>query len=107
MQSSLPRRPIAGVEATILDDGAVLINVERQVCYRLDRRVTFIWLRLSEGTPILDIAREIAGSRGDMATTVRLVESLHEKFVHAGVLDTGEPEPNYEPQRGRAADNAH
>ena len=107
MQSSLPRRPIAEVEATILDDGAVLINVERQVCYRLDRRATFTWLRLSEGTPILDIAREIAGSRGDMAAAARLVESLHEKFVHSGVLDTGEPEANYEPQRGRAADNAH
>lgn len=107
MQSSLPRRPIAKVEATILDDGAVLIDVERQVSYRLNRRATFIWLRLSEGTPILDIAREIAGAHADMTPTVRLVEALHENFVRAGVLDSGESEPNSEPQRGRAADNAH
>ena len=107
MQSSLPGKLIAEVQATILDDGAVLINLERQVCYRLNRRATFIWLRLSEGTPRLDIAREISGSRGDMAATAKLVESLHEKFVHAGVLGTGEPEPNYEPQRGKAADNAY
>ena len=107
MQSSLPGKLIAEVQATILDDGAVLINVKRQACYRLDRRATFIWLRLSEGTPILDIAREISGSRGDMAASASLVESLHEKFVHAGVLGTREREANYEPQRGRAADNAY
>jgi hypothetical protein len=97
MQLSLPGRPIAEVQATILDDGAVLINAERQLCYRLDRRATFIWLRLSEGIPIADIAREIAGSRGDLATSVSVVESLHGKFVQAGVLRTGEPEPNCEP----------
>ena len=92
-----PGRPIAEVHATILDDGAVLINTESKLCYRLDRWATFIWLRLSEGTPLADIARELAGSRGDLATTVGVVESLHGKFVQAGLLRTGEPAPNCEP----------
>jgi hypothetical protein len=99
MQSSPPGKPIAEVRATILDDGAVLINTETKLCYRLDRRATFIWLRLSEGTgtAVSDIAREIAGSRGDLATTVSLVESLRGKFIQAGLLRTGEPAPNCEP----------
>jgi hypothetical protein len=97
MQSPPPRRPIAEVQATILDDGAVLINTESKLCYRLDRWATFIWLRLSEGTPLADIAREIAGSRGDLASTVSAVQSLHGKFVQAGLLNTGEPEPNCGP----------
>ena len=92
-----PGRPIAEVYATILDDGAVLINTESKLCYRLDRWATFIWLRLSEGTPLADIAREVAGTREDLATTVIVVESLHGKFVQAGLLRTGDPEPKCEP----------
>lgn len=96
MELLLAERPIGDVQATILEDGAVLINVERQLCYRLDRSATFIWLRLCDGTPVLKVAREIAGGRGDLAPTVRLVESLHEELVQAGVLRIVGLEPNYE-----------
>jgi hypothetical protein len=97
MPLSPPGRPIAEVHTTILDDGAVLINTESKLCYRLDRWATFIWLRLSKGTPLAEIAHEIAGSHGDLATTVSVVESLHGKFVQAGLLRTGDPEPKCEP----------
>jgi hypothetical protein len=97
MQLLLSGMPIAEVQATIIEDGAVVINVERQFRYRLNRWAAFIWLRMCECMPILEIAREVAGNRGDLPTTISLVKSLHEKFLQAAVLLGKEPEPSRAP----------
>jgi hypothetical protein len=82
----------AHIRATILDDGAVLVDLERQACYRLDRRATLVWLRLCHETPVSEISREMARHFGNAVVAASIVESLLHDFEQAGVLPCHMPE---------------
>jgi hypothetical protein len=76
MLSGILETSLAHIQTTVFEGGSILIDVKRQVCYRLDRLGTLVWLRICEGRSIPEISSEVTGMLGDAAAADRCVQSL-------------------------------
>jgi Coenzyme PQQ synthesis protein D (PqqD) len=79
------------IRTTILNDGAVLVDLQRRACFRLNERGTLIWLRLCEGKSITEIACEMQERLGYTEDPIGFVESFVAAFRKAELFATSLP----------------